>query len=474
MSDSRGQVPTTIFVLFGATGDLAARMVLPAFYQLYSAGLLPEHWALVGNGRHAMSDDEFREHVRDAIAEHDSAPGDDAWGGFARHVRFAGDGFTADDPGRLLDVLAEVRSAVGEGAQLVHYLALPPTTFVDYTKALGAHDLARDARAVYEKPFGTSRESFEELDAAVHDVFDERQVYRIDHFLGKENTQNLHVLRFANGLFEGVWNNRHVAQVQISVPETLGIANRAQFYDATGSVLDMLVTHLFQVAAEIADEPPPTLGADDVQSARESVIAAFRPLDPGEVVLGQFDGYRDTPGVADDSTTDTFVAARLWVDTDRWRGVPFLLRTGKRLATSEQLVSLVFRPPEDGPIPQSLPDGTVLSFDLSGHGTIHLTTTVKEPGPGTKLTLGHMSLPLDSVADASPLAPYARLLHDVLDGDRSLFTRPDGLAHVWEVAAPLLDDPPTPQPYAPGSSGPAAADDLPGDAGWITMQRPPA
>ena len=183
---------------------------------------------------------------------------------------------------------------------------------------------------VYEKPFGTSGDDFRELDQVVHSVLDEQQVYRIDHFLGKEATQDLHLLRFANGTFASSWDREHIESVQIDVPETLDISDRAQFYDATGAVLDMLVTHLFQVAAEVAMEPPATLGALDLQAAREEVIGCFRPLDPAEVVLGQFDGYRDVPGIDPDSSRDTFVAARLWIDTDRWRGVPFYLRTGKR------------------------------------------------------------------------------------------------------------------------------------------------
>ena len=185
---------------------------------------------------------------------------------------------------------------------------------------------------VYEKPFGTSPEGFRKLNRLVHRVLDESQVYRIDHFLGKEATQNLHVLRFANELFASMWSNEHIESVQIDVPETLGIDDRAEFYDATGAVLDMLVTHLFQVAAEVAMEPPASFAAADLQAAREKVIRSFRPLDPAEVVLGQFDGYRDVEGIAKRSRTDTYVAARLWIDNPRWRGVPFLLRTGKRMA----------------------------------------------------------------------------------------------------------------------------------------------
>ena len=345
----------TIFVLFGATGDLAKRLVLPAFYSLATEGLLPKEWRLVGNGRGDVAHEDFRGHVHDALIEFGSKPEPAAWKSFSERVFFAGGGFNTDDPGSLLDVLGKARTSLGGDAQLVHYMAVPPVAFAELTKALGQHGLAKGARVVYEKPFGTSQKSFEALDQVVHSVLDEQQVYRIDHFLGKEATQDLHVLRFANELFAAMWNRKHVESVQIDVPEKLGVTDRAGFYDATGAVLDMLVTHLFQVAAEVAMEPPATLGPLDLQSAREKVISCFRPLDPSEVVLGQFDGYRDVPGIAADSTRDTYVAARLWIDNDRWRGVPFYLRTGKRLAATEQRVSLILREPS-GPLAGQLPD----------------------------------------------------------------------------------------------------------------------
>src|SRR5262249_35203021 len=216
----------------------------------------------------------------------------DQWDEFSSRLLFAGGGFASDDPGSLLDVIAQARTEVGPDAALVHYFAVPPAAFGELTKALGQHGLAANARVVYEKPFGTSPDGFRELDDIVHSVLDESQVYRIDHFLGKEATQDLHVLRFANGLFSAMWNHEHVRAVQIDVPETLDIADRAEFYDHTGAVLDMLVTHLFQVAAEVAMEPPASLDATDLQAARETVINSFRPLDPAEVVLGQYEGYR--------------------------------------------------------------------------------------------------------------------------------------------------------------------------------------
>jgi glucose-6-phosphate 1-dehydrogenase len=468
MSDARPG--PTIFVLFGATGDLAHRMVLPAFATLAAAGLLPDDWRLVGCGRRDAGDDGFRDWGRKALGEGlpdlDEKVREDVLGRF----RYAGGGFTAADPGRLLDVLGAARGDLGGDPRLVFYLAVPPSSFATITEAIGEHRLADGARVVYEKPFGTSPKGFRELESVVSDVFEEAQVYRIDHFLGKEAVQDLHVLRFANGLLGSGWDRERVRAVQIDVPEKLDVADRAEFYDGTGAVLDMLVTHLFQVAAEVAMEPPASLHADDLQAARSEVIASFRPLDPDEVVLGQFDGYRDLDGVADDSRTDTFVAARLWVDSPRWRDVPFLLRTGKRLARTEQRVSLLFRSPTEGPLADALPGGAdVLSISMAGDGRIDLTVVIKRPGTELELEPATVSLPLNSVRGDS-LPPYARLLHDVLVGDRSLFTRPDGLEHVWEVAAPLLDHRPEPQPYAPGSNGPEAAAELAAPDGWLLDQ----
>ncbi|HSZ40247.1 MAG TPA: glucose-6-phosphate dehydrogenase (NADP(+)) [Trebonia sp.] len=469
-SDSGGDPGPTVFVLFGATGDLAKRMVLPAFYRLATEGLLPSQWRLVGNGRGDVAHEDFRARVRDAVTESGPEPEQKQWDAFAERVFFAGGGFDTDDPGSLLDVLAHARGSLGADPQLVHYLAVPPVAFAGLTKALGQHGLAKDARVVYEKPFGTSGEDFRALDKVVHAVLDEQQVYRIDHFLGKEATQDLHMLRFANGSAAAYWDRDHVESVQIDVPETLGIDDRAEFYDATGAVLDMLVTHLFQVAAEVAMEPPASLGPLDLQAAREQVIGSFRRLDPSEVVLGQFDGYRDVPGIDPHSNRDTFVAARLWIDNPRWRGVPFYLRTGKRMAESRQRVSLILREPP-GPLSGRLPsDANVLCFSLAGDGEIDLSIVAKKPGPGLDLDVVHSTIPLASLRDADPLPPYVRLIHDVLLGDRSLFTRPDGLASVWKVASPLLDNPPEVKPYARGSWGPAEAAQLIAPEHWLLGQ----
>jgi glucose-6-phosphate 1-dehydrogenase len=446
----------TVFILYGATGDLAHRLVLPAFYRLAIANLLPKEWRLVGNGRGDVAHEDFQARVKESLEEFGPKPEDGPWEEVRSRIRFAGGGFDEHDPGCLLDVLHEAQEEMGGHPQLVHYMAVPPAAFGPLTQAIGAHDLAKDARVVYEKPFGTSAESFTELDRIAHAVFEEPQIYRIDHFLGKEADQDIHVLRFANGLFAGAWNHRHIESVQVDVPETLDVAMRASFYEATGAILDMLVTHLFQVAAEVAMEPPKSLEPECLGEAREKVIGCFRPLRRADVVVGQYEGYRDIEGVPKDSRTETFVAAKLWVDNDRWQGVPFLLRTGKCLAQSHQRVSVQFKDPVPG-LPGQPTCGSVLSFELSGDGEIQLSLVVKEPGATRTLGTAAVTIPLGTAFPKSSLPAYSQLIHDVLIGDRSLFTRPDGLAHVWEVAAEILGAKPEPSIYPQGSWGPAEA-----------------
>jgi glucose-6-phosphate 1-dehydrogenase len=445
-------------------------MVLPAFFTLAREGLLPAEWRLIGSGRGDVGHEDFVAHVRQSLVEFGPAPDDaTAWREFSARLRFAGGDFTSGGHGALLAAIDEARADLGADAQLIHYMAIPPQAFGPLTISLGDHHLATGARAVYEKPFGTSPDAFRKLDKLVHGVFDESQVYRIDHFLGKEATQDLHVLRFANSLFSGMWDRRSIRAVQIDCPETLGIADRADFYDHTGAVLDMMVTHLFQVAAEVAMEPPTSLEPVHLQAARETIMRKFRPIDPADVVLGQYDGYRDIDGVAPRSRTETYVAAKLWVDSPRWRGVPFLLRTGKRMHQTHQAVSLLLAAP-DGPFGSLPRDGNIIRFTLDGTGEIDLRMLAKVPGVGLQLGPANARVPLSSIAGADPLPPYARLLHDVLIGDRSLVTRPDGLAHVWKVAQPVLDLDRRPLPYAPGSWGPVAARKLAAPDGWLIGQ----
>lgn len=460
-------VPSTVFVLFGATGDLSRRMVLPAMYDLFCRGLMPTDWVLIGSSRGDFSQEEFTRQTRSSLDEFgpdEIAEGQ--WEDFAARLQAAGGGFTADNPGLVLEVISDVAADFGDDVQYVHYLAVPPEAFGEVAAGLPAHGLLEKAKVVYEKPYGDSLESFRRLDDQVHSVMSEDQVFRIDHFLGKEAVQNMHVLRFGNSMIDSAWSRAAVQQVQIDVPETLDVSQRASFFEATGTFRDMIATHLFQVAAEVAMERPETLAADDLKAARESALSAFRSLDPAEVVLGQYDGYRDLDEVADDSTSDTLAAVRLWVDTERWRGVPFVLRSGKRMASSTQLISLIMRevtgPMED--VPDSAPR---LEICLSGAGELAMTLILKRPGPQLDLTEQHIDLDLSDVANANPLKPYVALLHDVLVGDRSLFTSSDGLAEAWRVADPVLQNRPDPVAYRQGSWGPKQVDELTDGLGWI-------
>ncbi len=469
MPDNRLVPKPTVFMLFGATGDLAHRLVLPAFFRLAQAGLLPEDWRLVGNGRGDVSHESFQERARQSLEEFGPKPSQGPWKEFKSRLRFAGGGFEVSNPGSLLDVLDEAEKDLGGDPQLVHYLAVPPSAFTTLTEAIGHHGLAERSRVVYEKPFGTSLKTFEQLDKIARAVFREQQIYRIDHFLGKEATQSIHMARFGNGLFSGTWDRHHIDSVQIDVPETLDVGMRAAFYDATGAILDMLVTHLFQLAAEVAMETPRSLGPEHIGAAREEVIASFRPLSRQDVVVGQYQGYRSISGVPSGSRTETFVAARLWVDNDRWQGVPFLLRTGKCLAESHQRVSIRFRKPAKT-LPDLPCDCNVLSFELSGDGEIALSLVAKKPGPTTEPAVGSAVLSLGTGLGSPALPAYSKLIHDVLLGDRSLFTRPDGLRHVWEVAGPLLSRKPEPVIYRRGSWGPEEAGALAGEVGWFLGQ----
>jgi glucose-6-phosphate 1-dehydrogenase len=456
----------SIVVLFGATGDLSRRMVLPALFELSRLGLVPRV-AVIGNGRGDVSDDQFRAEVRQACEQ--AADGDldqEAWARFAPRLRFAGHGFSVEDPGQLPRVLDEVTRDLGGQAQRLLYLAVPPQRFEPLTRAFAAHELAHGSRVVFEKPFGTSCASFRRLDAAAHEVLEEDQIFRIDHFLGKEATHDLHVVRFANGLFSRVWDRHHIASVQIDVPERLDVANRGSFYDHTGAVLDMIVTHLVQLLAEVAMEPPFCLEPDDVAAARTEVLDHLRPVRPDDVVLGQYEGYQDTVGVAEGSTTETYAALRVEVDADRWQGVPFVLRTGKAMARSAQRVTVAFRSPErtcgfD-------PGLNALTFDLGGQGSVGLRMLAREPSASSQTTVVPVAveLPLGSIADQQPLPAYVGLLYDALRGDRSRFTRPDGLASVWSAFEPVLEARPDPIGYAPGSWGPRQADVLVGSQGW--------
>ncbi|MGH2987940.1 MAG: glucose-6-phosphate dehydrogenase [Solirubrobacterales bacterium] len=460
-----------VIVLFGATGDLARRKLLPGFFRLAEAGLGPKRFRIIGAARRELSDQAFRQLARDAISEAGDRPEGDSWEGFADSLRFAG---IADGTGALHRAVERSRAELDGEPALLHYLSVPPTAATGIVTELGQVGLSDGARIIMEKPFGTDLASARRLNAAVLSVFQESQVFRIDHYLGREAVQNLLAIRFANGMFEPVWNRDHIDHVQIDVPETLAIGMRGDFYDHTGAFRDMVVTHLFQVLGFVAMEPPTALEARTLMSERAKVFDSMRALRASDLVRGQYLGYRDEPGVPPDSDTETFVALRAYVDNWRWSGVPFYLRTGKRLAESRHLLTIAFNQPPRRMFPLDCRHVAEsfgfdhLTFELGDPGRISASFLAKVPGPAMNLGEGHMNFSYASSFEGPgpALDPYERLLHDVMVGDRTLFTTSDAIERLWEISQPALDQPPDLESYAPGSAGPAAMDDLIAPRRW--------
>ncbi|MEN8706594.1 MAG: glucose-6-phosphate dehydrogenase [Nocardioides marinisabuli] len=458
-----------VMVLFGATGDLAARKLFPGLYRLAAQGRLPDEYAVIGSGRHSPgSDDEFREQVREALGESVEDLDDEVADALLERVSFCTS--DADDGADLAAAVRAAEEDLGadggtDGVRRLVYLSVPPAAMEPMIAMLGREELTARARLVVEKPFGLDLDSARDLDAALKEVVDEEQVFRIDHFLGKEAVQNILALRFANGLFEPSWNARHIDSVQIDVPEDLGLEGRGSFYESTGALRDMISTHLTQLLGLVALEEACRFDADELRDAKSAVFAAMRPLDPSRVVLGQFEGYRDDEDVADDSEVETFVALEAWIDNDRWRDVPFYLRTGKALAEGRRTITLRFRTPHT-----DIFNGSVacneLVLELTDQPQVHVELQAKKPGPDMDLVKAVMSLDFaEDVDEGDPLEAYERLLLDVLRGERTLFTRSDEVERIWEVCQPVLDAPPEVHSYEQGSWGPQAALDL-ARGGW--------
>ncbi len=463
-----------VIVLFGATGDLARRKLLPGLFRLAAAGLLPERYQIIGSSpvASALSDADFRAHARDAVAEFGTVkPTGDAWQQFEAALHFGA--ADPDDPSALIAAVAAAEGEIGGQPRRLFHLAVPPAAFGSVIKMLGATGLAvGTARVIVEKPFGTDLASAKALDAEIHSVFDESQVFRIDHFLGKESVDNILALRFANGIFEPVWNRQHIGYVQIDVPETLSIEGRAGFYEKTGAYRDMVVTHLLQVLGFVAMEPPSSLSAKALRAEKLKVYESMRPIDPRHVVRGQYDGYRAAPGVAPDSQTETFVAVRAEVDNWRWAGVPFCLRTGKCLGASRQVLTLGFRQPTMRMFPfdgaaAGVRRGNEIVIDFADPGSITAQFLAKEPGPEIRIAPAEMTFRYaDSFNAANELEGYERLILDAMLGDQALFTSSDGIERLWEISMPLLDKPPEVEPYQPGSWGPDSARRIPAPYRW--------
>ena len=455
-----------VLVLFGATGDLARRKLFPGLYRLAAAKRLPADYRIIGSGRHSPgSDEEFRDQVREALSSSvgdlDTVVADDLLG------RLSFVTSSADDGADLAAAVADAEQQLGEDARRLVYLSVPPTAMEPMIGMLGREGISERARLVVEKPFGTGLASSRSLDAALHDIVDEDQVFRIDHFLGKESVQNILALRFANGLLEPSWNRDHLVSVQIDVPEELTAAGRGNFYESAGCFRDMISTHLFQVLGFVALEPPVHLDAESLRNEKAKVFSAMRPIDPDRVVFGQYEGYRDEDDVADDSQVETFVALEVFIDTERWQGVPFLLRTGKALADTRRTITLTFRIPPMGRFGDDGYGANQLVLELADSPRVSVDLHIKRPGPQMALTTAslHLDLATDDPDDA-PLEAYERLLLDVMRGDQTLFTRSDEVDRLWQLCDPVLESPPPAQPYARGSWGPQDALDLAGPAGW--------
>ena len=458
-----------VLVLFGATGDLAKRKILPGLFHLWMAGLMPERFHVIGSSpaQWGLTDEEFRAHALDSIATFGRhRPTKASWRTFSKRLSFA---VADEDDGRpLVAAVGAAERALGGRPQRLYHLAVPPVAFGGMIEMLGETGLGRHGSVIVEKPFGTDLRSARSLNATIHAVFDERRVYRIDHFLGKESIDNILALRFANGLFEPIWNREHIEAVQIDVPETLSIEGRAAFYDETGAFRDMIVTHLFQVLGFVAMEPPTSLDAKALTGAKVKAFQALKPLDPARVVRGQYEGYLQEEGVDPGSDTETFVALEVEIENARWSGVPFYLRTGKRLAEGRRVITIAFKEPPKRmfPIANGLTRNELV-FEVAEPGGISARFLAKVPGPTLELAPASMEFRYeDSFCTQNQLEAYERLIHDAMIGDRTLFTSAQGIERLWEVATPLVEHPPPVQPYAPGSWGPPGMDELIAPRRW--------
>jgi glucose-6-phosphate 1-dehydrogenase len=471
--------PPQTLVLLGASGDLAHRKLLPALYDLAFEGLLPDRCAIVGSGGSPLDDADFRERARTGIEQFARHRLDDGrWQAFLRGLFYVP--APLKDPSafaglraRLLSIDAEL----GAGGRRLFYCGTPPSAFPDIVKRIGEAGLASGGRIVLEKPLGHDPPSAAALDRAVREVFDESQVLRIDHYLGKEAVQNILALRFANTMVERAWCGEAVDHVQITVAESGGVGGRGRYYEEAGALRDMVQNHLLQLLAFVAMERPASLAPEDVRNGKVELLEAVRPFAPDELVRGQYaagvvegsevPAYRDEQRVAPDSTVETFVAQRVWIDNERWQGVPFFLRTGKCLPRRMTEVVIVLRE-----------SGHALFDDLHRLPAHHLVLRVqpdeaismvfraKEPGPGMALDAVPMDFSYETSFRTRPAEAYERLLHDAMAGDQTLFLRADAVARSWEIVAPVLDLPGPVHHYAAGTWGPGAARDLIAPRAW--------
>jgi glucose-6-phosphate 1-dehydrogenase len=457
-----------VVVLFGATGDLAKRKLLPGLFHLSTVGFIPG-CRIIGVSLDDIDVDAFRKIARAALDEFSSRKvGDADWASFSASLDYVP---LSSGAATLRAAVDKAEATFGGECRRLHYLSVPPSAALSAVRMLGEAELVDRSRIIMEKPFGTDLASAVTLNAKLHEVFDEDKIFRIDHFLGKEPAQNILAFRFANGLFEPIWNRNFIDHVQIDVPETLGLGKRAGFYEQTGAFRDMVVTHLFQILAFMAMEPPTSLEPVPISEEKNKVFRSMLPIEPSDVVRGQYTGYRAEEGVSPESETETFIALKCSIDNWRWAGVPFYLRTGKRMAEGQRIISIAFREPPKSMFPAGSGVGAQgpdhLTFDLADASKMSLSFYGKRPGPGMRLDKLSLQFAMhDTGLIGDVLEAYERLILDAMRGDRTLFTTAEGIERLWQVSTPLIEAPPPVRFYAPGSWGPNAIHQLVAPRAW--------
>jgi glucose-6-phosphate 1-dehydrogenase len=457
-----------VVILFGATGDLSRRKLIPGLFHLATAGFIPG-CRIIGVSLDDFSAEDFRAAAREALTEFAARRVTEAsWADFAATLDYVP---LSAGAGALRQAVDQAEAALGPETQRIHYLSVPPNAALPAVRLLAEAGLVDHARIIMEKPFGIDLASAVALNARLHEVFSENQIFRIDHFLGKEPAQNILAFRFANGLFEPIWNRNFIDHVQIDVPETLGLGKRSAFYEQTGAFRDMVVTHLFQILAFMAMEPPTALAPAPISEEKNKVFRSMLPIDPKDVVRGQYSGYRAEPGVDPESDTETFIALKCSIDNWRWAGVPFFLRTGKMLAEGQRIISIAFREPPKSMFPVGSGVGAQgpdhLTFDLADASKMSLSFYGKRPGPGMRLDKQSLQFAMHETGQIGDvLEAYERLILDAMRGDHTLFTTAEGIERLWEVSIPLLENPPPVRLYPQGSWGPKSVHQLVAPHAW--------
>ncbi len=454
-------------VIFGASGDLARRKLLPAFFHLFLEGLLPQGFGIVGYARTEMSDDEFRDYAADAVREFGKVdPAGDEWEEFQKRLAYTAGEFDSEGAMQgLHDRLDACDRHLGTEGGRFYYCSTPPAVYPLIVTRLAESGMQENAKIVIEKPFGHDLDSARELNDQLHEVFDEKQIFRIDHYLGKETIQNILAFRFTNGMFEPSWNRRYVDNVQITVAEEIGVEGRGAFYEETGAIRDMVQTHLLQVLTFMAMEPPVSFDPDRLRDEKVKVLRGMNPVNPAKLVRGQYRGYRDEEDVAADSDVETFAAMEIEIENWRWKGVPFYLRTGKSLKRKATEIGIsfrhvpynVFRGVEPTPTPLGR---DALIFRIQPNEGISLALNVKRPGLGLELDRATLDFDYDRRWQTPLVDAYELLILEAMEGDHTLFIREDEVERAWEVLMPVLDDPPRAIPYEPSSWGPEESDEL--------------